>query len=373
MTRLPGADFERVVDALFDAAVMPQLWPSALAGLAGALGAAGAIMIPKDPQKIELGFPTSAELSEVMDDFVTQGWHLRDIRADRGWPILASQKSIIVEHDLVSEEEHRSLPYFQELFAPYGMPWFGGIGFRVDGAQWCLTLIRGAGQGPYAPADLAPFAGLPRHLTRVVTLAYKVRAALDAPIVELSQLLGKASFLLGPDGRVLRASEDAHEALSPPLELREGRLTATAPMVDRELQAMIAGAVAAPSAAGQTTRGSISIPRPHGRPLILQALALPRIARDIFTSAVAVLFVRDPDREQARPDPAILAELFGLSAAEAKVAIAVGEGETPEAIARRGGVTISTVRNQLASVFAKCGVGRQSELAALMGRIPVSH
>src|SRR5688572_11466584 len=121
MFRLPNRHIEQTIDALFDAAVLPELWPAALDRLAGDLGAAGAVVIPKDPGKITLGFPTSVELGDLMHDFVSQDWYLQDIRGERGWPLLATKQSIIVEEDLVSEEERRSMPYFQELFEPYGL------------------------------------------------------------------------------------------------------------------------------------------------------------------------------------------------------------------------------------------------------------
>ncbi|NDC58680.1 MAG: helix-turn-helix transcriptional regulator, partial [Alphaproteobacteria bacterium] len=64
-----------------------------------------------------------------------------------------------------------------------------------------------------------------------------------------------------------------------------------------------------------------------------------------------------------------LQSVFGLSFAEARVAIAVAEGASLPALAARFEVAHATVRTQLRCVFEKTGTRRQSELAALIARL----
>ncbi len=54
----------------------------------------------------------------------------------------------------------------------------------------------------------------------------------------------------------------------------------------------------------------------------------------------------------------------GLTPAEREVARLVLEGLSNAEIARRGGRSIRTVANQVASIFAKAGAGSRRELAA---------
>jgi DNA-binding CsgD family transcriptional regulator len=61
---------------------------------------------------------------------------------------------------------------------------------------------------------------------------------------------------------------------------------------------------------------------------------------------------------------------LGLSPAEARVARLYAAGLTQREIARRAGVSPSTVRNQLASVFAKLGVHSKVELIQALSRPP---
>jgi len=70
------------------------------------------------------------------------------------------------------------------------------------------------------------------------------------------------------------------------------------------------------------------------------------------------------------PHPRILGVLFGLSRAEARLALRLLAGQTPQECAREAGVGVATVRSQLHSMFAKTGARRQAELVALLARIP---
>jgi DNA-binding CsgD family transcriptional regulator len=65
----------------------------------------------------------------------------------------------------------------------------------------------------------------------------------------------------------------------------------------------------------------------------------------------------------------ILRSGFGLTQAEARVALAITRGESLNEIARARGVTVATARTQLKSVFSKTQTHRQAELAAFVGRI----
>jgi len=64
-------------------------------------------------------------------------------------------------------------------------------------------------------------------------------------------------------------------------------------------------------------------------------------------------------------DPALLCASFGLTDAEARVLCALVEGQTPAAHARAQGVTINTVRRQIAVLMQKMDCNRQADLIRL--------
>ncbi len=75
--------------------------------------------------------------------------------------------------------------------------------------------------------------------------------------------------------------------------------------------------------------------------------------------------------ECSEPKIETLQAIFGLTKAEARLAIELACGQTLEDIADEHGVSISTARVQLKSIFAKTGTSRQAELVALLTRLAV--
>lgn len=57
---------------------------------------------------------------------------------------------------------------------------------------------------------------------------------------------------------------------------------------------------------------------------------------------------------------------YGLTAAEARVALLMGDGLTVSDIAARSSNSVHTVRAQLSAVFAKTGCHRQADLVRLL-------
>jgi DNA-binding CsgD family transcriptional regulator len=72
-----------------------------------------------------------------------------------------------------------------------------------------------------------------------------------------------------------------------------------------------------------------------------------------------------------RPSADVLKRVFGLTSTEARLAIELTDGRSPEEIAVTTRVTVGTVRKQLATVFSKTNTHRQSELVALLSRLAI--
>lgn len=105
---------------------------------------------------------------------------------------------------------------------------------------------------------------------------------------------------------------------------------------------------------------SIVVPRDDKRDLVLQSTP-------VFGLHRAMLIIDLSGAPHPKPD--VLQRMFRLTAAEARLAIQIARGVSPADIARINRVGISTVRSQLASVFAKTDTARQLELASLLSRV----
>ncbi len=68
-----------------------------------------------------------------------------------------------------------------------------------------------------------------------------------------------------------------------------------------------------------------------------------------------------------------LAQLYGLTPAEGRLAAVLLAGKTPGEHATAAGVSIASVRTQLHVALAKTGTRRQAELVCLLANIPHLH
>jgi DNA-binding CsgD family transcriptional regulator len=90
--------------------------------------------------------------------------------------------------------------------------------------------------------------------------------------------------------------------------------------------------------------------------------------RGPFLGARALLLLTEVGPKPAPNEP-LLAEAFGLSPAEVRLATRLTTGASLETVSAERGVALITVRNQLKSIFAKTDTHRQSELIALLSRL----
>jgi DNA-binding NarL/FixJ family response regulator len=82
----------------------------------------------------------------------------------------------------------------------------------------------------------------------------------------------------------------------------------------------------------------------------------PSLANDTAGSttskSTAIIAVR-PLQQRASPSSDMLCDLFGLSRAEAEVALALGGGASADDVARRRNVSLLTVRSQIRAILGK--------------------
>jgi DNA-binding CsgD family transcriptional regulator len=80
---------------------------------------------------------------------------------------------------------------------------------------------------------------------------------------------------------------------------------------------------------------------------------------------MAVMVVRDLE-EGRRPVDSVLGGLFGMTPSEVRVAVGIVQGDTPQEIAVRLGLSVETVRSHLKRVFYKSSTRNQADLVRLV-------
>lgn len=182
-------------------------------------------------------------------------------------------------------------------------------------------------------------------------LATAVRATLDLVPLGIALVDGDAQPV------VLNAAARGLVARSDGLSLQGGRLRAYRHDDTRRFLGLIAQAARNAAEAP----ASLSVERPSGR----RPLAV--VVRPIHQEghAGAALLVGDPE---ANPMPCAepLGTLYGLTPAEARLAVALAAGHTVQETAVTLGITENTARTHLKRVLAKTETRRQGELVRLL-------
>ena len=109
------------------------------------------------------------------------------------------------------------------------------------------------------------------------------------------------------------------------------------------------------------------IPRPTHGDLVATARAIELPAIHSGTGALA-LFLSRPGEEIGLDEQAIR-ELLGVTRAEARLCMALAQGDSLVGAAQRLGIAHNTAKAQLRAIFAKTQVHRQAQLVNLLGTL----
>jgi DNA-binding CsgD family transcriptional regulator len=146
------------------------------------------------------------------------------------------------------------------------------------------------------------------------------------------------------------------------LLIRNDRLCARRAFETGKVTKLIAGATVEGRSAASA--GRMLIGRYDGLPAYVLSVAPLRIGLAVDNRRFAMVVIVDPAGHS--PSEKDLAEFFGLSPAEARLAATLLTGKTLSEIAASTGTRITTLRTQLGSILRKVGVRRQFDLVRIL-------
>ena len=268
-----------------------------------------------------------------------------------------------LDQDDFTPQELARDAYYQEFLRPFGFGWHACT--LLAGAPTAetvnLTLRRTSRQGMFDPGELA---SLTAHLPLIRATVGITQAMGGLLSVGARSTHDARRALFGFDARHRAYVVHQGRGAADVLRVRGGRLVAPGPGQQRQVAATIerAGARARPTStilvdeAGEWWLFSV----------VPASMMMPSWMTPIISWAALTPYERSPLSAELAQQ---LTGLFGLSAAEARVAALIGGAKTISAIARALGARPGTVRNHLKSIFAKVGVRRQAELVAVLSRL----
>lgn len=373
-----------LVGLVYEGALDPAAWPAFLRGFADAVGGALPSLALRYPRGDDLGVLFTDGIDPSVNDSYCRYFYHRDIYRQHGGDHLpagsfGTQESLCgLDAQTVSRSE-----LYNDWIRPQGCvaaPTLCSI-LRRDalGPSAALVALRPRGAREYGAPEVELLGALTPHLRRAVLMQERlgVAAAERAALATALDRAPGAVVLLDRQGNLLRANAHADALLSSEdgCALRDGRLVGVRDSDNAALQHAIAAALATPAQLGTTDDVSaVRLERPAPRAaLVAHVTALGDPARAAWHPEAAVaVFLGHPDGRAAAPDR-VLRERYGLTPAQARLALLLAGGASLDEASTRLAVTIHTVRAHLKQIFAKTGTRRQAALVRLVLTGDASH
>ena len=366
----------RLLGTLYAAPTTPRLWEDFLRGTSNLIGAKKAALIAHDTTtNAHRVFGSLGDGMEELHDLYAERYWQYDEWTRRGTLKLATQK-VLIGSEVWPEPEFKRSIFYNEFLRIIDIGDVAGVGMAgVPGKFEVLSIYRGHADQEFSAEDVAVLEMLLPHLQ--VAMATRRRLmALESRIEDIESafnLLASAVVLLDDAGRVVLANDGARSILGQEqsLCLKNSRLIAHSRHEATMLQGLIAKATATALFQGLGGGGAMPVLRAGKKPLQLLVSPLRSECAALPGRAVVAVFLSDPERNLAVPAE-VLRTLFGLTPAEARLAVSLFEGHSLSEAAELNRVSRETVKSQIASVFLKTGERRQSGLIRLLSRLPLT-
>jgi DNA-binding CsgD family transcriptional regulator len=366
MRELDANRLLKASELLGETVIDPAVWPQAMDEICRAVSATGAVLLQSDNRTSDV--PRTASVDDIINQYFRGGWHLRDVRADRGVPKLLRGERVLIDQDLFSANELLRDTFYNEYIAPMGLKWFAAIGFSAGPALWGLSIQRTPDAGPFGARDKKILAALSLRLTEVASLATVIgRTAISGATNALNHVR-VAAVAIDRFGHVLDANQAAEALYGGQIDVRNRRLVVGDRTGNAALAELLDRLRITPDTQSLEGAKPIVIRRGAKWPVVIRALPVHGAARTPFLGARALLTFT-PIKSRPGPKGELLATVFGLTAAEAKLASLLAGGATLEQAAEQIGIARATARNQLKAVFAKTDTHRQSQLVAVLANL----
>ncbi len=251
------------------------------------------------------------------------------------------------------------LDYCHEADMPFGCQ---TSLLRNDDGLIGLSLLRTRSDGRSNEDQQAIFAAVAPHVRNAVQVQQMVEMQSDKLTIGAFETMQAACFTCDARGGVQNYSLPAERLLrNGALSLVGGRLAARSKADDDTLNRALAQAIAQPSGIVSTALAN------GGDPMLLKITALPDRCWNLDKKPRLLVVVQGRSRTDAGP-VAMLRTAYGLTEAEAYVALGYARGKSRDTIAHERGVSVHTIRVQTKAIFGKMAINREVALAALAGR-----
>jgi DNA-binding CsgD family transcriptional regulator/PAS domain-containing protein len=361
---------DRTLASILDAVLDERLAPAALEAVAGYVGAAGAAYLLVN--KLTSQVSSVARWGCSTGDIAAYLTHYSKIDPFRQIHEAAASGSLSRLTERLPQSVLRHDEWYNDYLLKGGVSDILGTKLHESPAHMIIVgLYRAVDDPDPDPWDLEAMQALLPSLRNAASLHLGLidigyRSAIVSGRIDH---LAAAVMFTDTDGRIVETNQAAERILrlGDGLTIRNGQICARRNFETAKLAELIAHATGATGR--HPSAGCLLIGRDGGHPAYIVRVAPVTAGLVGYDLPMAMVLVSAPDEN--RISESELAELYGLSPAESRLAVAVAYGKRLNELAGEFGVQITTLRTQLSSVLKKCGVERQSDLVRLISNIPV--
>jgi DNA-binding CsgD family transcriptional regulator len=366
VTELP----DKLLDLLYDAATEEELWTPALIQIADMTRGVGGNVFGADNKARRITFYFNGRLSEE----AYRAWRERHMVNPLSVVMNYSPVGKLVRSDdILRLAELKRTAVFDEVFRPQDVAHLAMLPLAAKhDFQVGFSICRSERQGHFEAGALRLFTQLYPHLRRSLLLGFRLDGykALQRAEFHTLDRLSVGIVLLDRSAQAIfvNAAARTMTAYGGPLRLHNSVLTAFSQAHSQRLGKLIGAAVRG------VPVGTMSIPHPRDDRLFTILVSSVR-SRDIdrfsglgMRDVAAMLVIHDPACPMEIPVEWIM-DAYGLTLAEARVALCAASGATIPEAAHMLNVSPNTIKTHLRKVFAKTGTSRQSELARVIASI----
>lgn len=352
-------DQNGIIDDIYEAAFLPELWPTVLLHI-GKLSssAAGAMFIFDEDRPIR--FRATGLVQPEMESFADRTWRENErLRVFRTKPFTG----FVVAHDyftpefLVNDNAYlgrAALGFDSQIGTIIPMPTGEIIAFAFD--RW-----RSAGL--HSKVDIDVMNRLHPHMARSGMISARLGLQRAAATTDTLQAISLPAAVLSSSARVLATNVlfDGLTHLVMPVAF--GRIAINEIAANRLFQR----ALEESSWPEESVVRSIPVVEGSNRPAcVIHLIPLRRNVQDLFPGGDVLVAITTLRKRSMSPSADVLISLFDLTAAEARFAVALAADGNVKEASRSVSITEKSGRTYLERVFAKTGTSRQSELLALL-------
>jgi len=365
----------RLTGRLYEAGICADSWDAALDDIMQAIGADVSALFVEDRAHPVTAFEVFSVRGypEHVPDTYRSYFAERDVRLPAILALPAGQ--VYADERAMPFAEVERSEIYNDFYRPLGLAHGAAIVPFNDGRRFgVLSAHRAIRAGNFLPTEIATLERLAPHVIRALQLHRQVvraNAVADGLAVALNHFQ-LATLLVDERGAVIELNLAAEVLLRRsecPLRLVGRHLSA----VSADHQAALARAIsdAAHSSGGRlsTVPSVLRLAKTDGSAALGVMVTPARQPRNLGMKreGLAIVFISDPG--QASPaEPDLLIRQFGLSPAEAQIAVRLTAGDRIEDIADARGVSQETVRVQVKRVLSKTETRSQGQLIGLLSR-----